>query len=147
LTPILPLRKETDEAQHVYRQAIDKAGYGYCLGTALNFLGRYDEALPILLEQASIHQPDAMSWFQVAVAQEGVGDIAGCQASYLSHGAQIPVSRQRLLTEVLRPASIVILALNKSSALRLCSLQCDLGEVRRTQSRLTGATAGCARRR
>jgi tetratricopeptide (TPR) repeat protein len=42
--------------------------YGYCLGTALNFLGRYEESLPRLLEQAQVHQPDAMSWFQVASA-------------------------------------------------------------------------------
>jgi tetratricopeptide (TPR) repeat protein len=73
-----------EQAAQQYRKAhaLEPGSYGYCLGTALNFLGRYHEALPILLEQASIHQPDAMSWFQVAVAQEGVGDIVGCKASY-----------------------------------------------------------------
>lgn len=58
------------EAERCFRKAYDLNGghYGYCLGTALNFLGRYEESLPILLEQAAIHQPDAMSWFQVASA-------------------------------------------------------------------------------
>ena len=58
------------EAESCFRKAYDLEGghYGYCLGTALNFLGRYGESLPLLLEQAQIHQPDVMSWFQVAVA-------------------------------------------------------------------------------
>ena len=58
------------EAERCFRKAYDLKGghYGYCLGTALNFLGRYDESLPLLLEQAQVHQPDAMSWFQVASA-------------------------------------------------------------------------------
>jgi tetratricopeptide (TPR) repeat protein len=56
------------EAERCFRKAYDLKGghYGYCLGTALNFLGRYEESLPLLLEQARVHQPDAMSWFQVA---------------------------------------------------------------------------------
>ena len=44
--------------------------YGYCLGTSLNFLGRFEESLPLLVEQAEVFQPDAMSWFQVGVACE-----------------------------------------------------------------------------
>lgn len=58
------------EAERCYRKAYDLEGghYGYCLGTALNFLGRYEDSLPMLLEQARVHQPDAMSWFQVASA-------------------------------------------------------------------------------
>ena len=43
---------------------------------------RFDESLPILLEQAEVHQPTAWSWFQVAVAQEGLGDFDGCIESY-----------------------------------------------------------------
>ena len=72
------------EAENCYRKAFElsPAEYGYCLGTALNFLGRYAEALPILLEQAKEHQPDALSWFQVAVAREGVGDSEGSIAAY-----------------------------------------------------------------
>lgn len=72
------------EAENCYRKAFDLSPteYGYCLGTALNFLGRHEEALPILLSQAKEHQPDAMSWFQVAVAREGTGDIEGCINAY-----------------------------------------------------------------
>ena len=72
------------EAEDCYRKAFDlsPAEYGYCLGTALNFLGRYAEALPILLQQVKKHQPDAMSWFQVAVAREGVGELEGAITAY-----------------------------------------------------------------
>ena len=72
--------KDWSEAEKCYRKAYDLSpnDYGYCLGTALNFLDRHEEALPILLPQAEEHQPDAMSWFQVAVAREGNGDIDGC---------------------------------------------------------------------
>jgi tetratricopeptide (TPR) repeat protein len=58
------------EAERCFREAYDLEGghCGYCLGTALNFLDRFDESLPILLEQAQTLQPDAMSWFQVGVA-------------------------------------------------------------------------------
>ena len=65
------------EAEECYRRAFELSEheYGYCLGTALNFLGRHEEALPILLPQAKEHEPDALSWFQVAVASEGTGDI------------------------------------------------------------------------
>ena len=57
-------------AERCFRKAYDLEGghFGYCLGTALNFLGRYEESLPLLLQQAQVHQPDAMSWFQVASA-------------------------------------------------------------------------------
>jgi tetratricopeptide (TPR) repeat protein len=72
------------EAEKAYREAftMEPARYGYCLGTALNFLDRHAEALPILLEQAEKHIPDAKSWFQVAVARAGTGDIDGCIAAY-----------------------------------------------------------------
>lgn len=58
------------EAERCFRKAYDLEGghYGYCLGTALNFLDRFDESMPILLEQARTLQPDAMSWFQVGLA-------------------------------------------------------------------------------
>jgi tetratricopeptide (TPR) repeat protein len=63
------------EAERCFRKAYDLEGghYGYCLGTALNFLDRFDESLPILLEQAHALQPDAMSWFQVGVAYAHLG--------------------------------------------------------------------------
>ena len=72
------------EAEKCYRKAFElsPAEYGYCLGTALNFLHRYEEALPILTEQAEKHIPDAKSWFQVAVARGGMNDIEGCISAY-----------------------------------------------------------------
>ena len=72
------------EAEECYRKAFELSpeDYGYCLGTALNSLGRHEEALPILMPQAEEHQPDAMSWFQVALAREGTGDIEGCINAY-----------------------------------------------------------------
>ena len=76
--------EDWSEAENCYRNAFDLSPteYGYCLGTALNFLGRYEEALPILLPQAQKHQPDELSWFQVAVARNGTGDIEGCINAY-----------------------------------------------------------------
>ena len=60
------------EAERCFRTTYELAGghYGYCLGTALNFLDRFEESLPLLLEQAQVIQADAMSWFQVGVAYE-----------------------------------------------------------------------------
>jgi tetratricopeptide (TPR) repeat protein len=81
-----------EQAQENYGRAysLEPDRYGYCLGTALNYLKRFDESLPILLEQANIHQPDALSWFQVAIAQEGVGAIDECMESYLRVLALVP---------------------------------------------------------
>jgi tetratricopeptide (TPR) repeat protein len=66
-----------EEAERCFRAAYDLAGgdYGYCLGTALNFLERPEESLPILLSQAREIQPDDKSWFQVAVAYEKLGRV------------------------------------------------------------------------
>ncbi|MCI5124409.1 MAG: tetratricopeptide repeat protein, partial [Candidatus Electrothrix sp. AR5] len=76
---------DRNEAEQAYRKAyeLEPERYGYCLGTALNFLGRYSEALPILLFQAEEHLSDAMSWFQVAVARNGAGeDLQDCISAY-----------------------------------------------------------------
>lgn len=75
---------EWAEAEKSYRKAyeLDPKRYGYCLGTSLNFLDRYRDALPILIREAEEYQPDAMSWFQVAVAREGGGDIKGSISAY-----------------------------------------------------------------
>ena len=72
------------EAETCYRRAfaLSPNEYGYCLGTALNFLQRYEEAVAVLLPQATEHQPDAMSWFQLAIAREGIGDVHGCIDAY-----------------------------------------------------------------
>lgn len=71
-------------AEKFYRKAfeLEPDSFGYCLGTALNFTDRFEEALEILLPQANIHQPDALSWFQVGVAQEGVGQFEEGISSY-----------------------------------------------------------------
>jgi tetratricopeptide (TPR) repeat protein len=62
------------DAEEAFRTAwqLEPSRYGYCLGTALNFLGRFDEALPILQHEGDRLQPDAMSWFQVGVAYDGL---------------------------------------------------------------------------
>lgn len=66
-----------EEAERCYRKAYELARghYGYCLGTALNSLDRFEESLPLLLEQAQKIQADAMSWFQVGVAYENLGQV------------------------------------------------------------------------
>ncbi len=73
-----------EEAERCYRKAYELQGghYGYCLGTALNFLGRYEESRPILIEQAEHLQPDAMSWFQLGVANGNSGRSAEAIAAY-----------------------------------------------------------------
>jgi len=73
-----------EEAESCYRKAYELQGghYGYCLGTALNFLGRYEESRPILIEQAEHLQPDAMSWFQLGVANANSGRSAEAIAAY-----------------------------------------------------------------
>jgi tetratricopeptide (TPR) repeat protein len=73
--------KDAEECYRIAYEA-DPEKYGYCLGTALNFLKRHQEALPILLNQAEKYLPDAMSWFQVAVAYEGVADIDRSISAY-----------------------------------------------------------------
>jgi tetratricopeptide (TPR) repeat protein len=74
-----------EEAEHCFRVAHDLEGghYGYCLGTALNFLDRPEESLPILLSQAEEIQPDDMSWFQVAVAYEKLGHVRESIGAYM----------------------------------------------------------------
>ena len=66
-----------EEAERCFRMAYELAAghYGYCLGNALNCLDRFEESLPLLLEQAEVIQPDAMSWFQVGLAYEKLGRV------------------------------------------------------------------------
>ncbi|MET4897490.1 tetratricopeptide repeat protein [Sphingomonadaceae bacterium jetA1] len=73
-----------EEAEHCFRKAyeLDGGHYGYCLGTALNFLGRHGEALPLVQAQADSIQPDAMSWFQVASALDHLGRTDEAVAAY-----------------------------------------------------------------
>ncbi len=58
------------DAERCFRKAYELAGgeYGYCLAIALKELERFDESVPLLLEQAQTIQPDAMSWFQLAAS-------------------------------------------------------------------------------
>jgi tetratricopeptide (TPR) repeat protein len=62
--------------------SLDTASYGYCFGIALLQLGRYADAHEVLLRQALDHQPDALSWAQVAVARENLGDLPGAIEAY-----------------------------------------------------------------
>lgn len=73
-----------EEAERCFRKAyeLDGGHYGYCLGTALNFLGRPGEALPLVQAQADSIQPDAMSWFQVASALDHLGRTDEAVAAY-----------------------------------------------------------------
>lgn len=73
-----------EEAERCFRFAYDLGGghYGYCLGTALNFLDRAEESLPILLSQAKEIQLDDMSWFQVAIAYEKLGRVREAVDAY-----------------------------------------------------------------
>ncbi len=61
-------------AEEAFRTAwqLEPYRYGYCLGTALNLLGRFEEALLILQSESDRLPPDAMSWFQVGVAYDGL---------------------------------------------------------------------------
>jgi tetratricopeptide (TPR) repeat protein len=72
------------EAERCFRKAyvLEGGDYGFCLGCALNHLDRYEESLPLLLEQAQSVQPDAMSWFHVAVAYTGLGRLADAIDAY-----------------------------------------------------------------
>jgi tetratricopeptide (TPR) repeat protein len=72
------------EAQHCFRKAYDLAGgeYGYCLGMALNSLGRHEEAEPILLEQAEHIQPDDKSWCELASAYLNQRKIPAAEDAY-----------------------------------------------------------------
>jgi tetratricopeptide (TPR) repeat protein len=73
-----------EQAELQYRKAysLEPNNYGHCLGVALNALGRFDQALPILMEQATMHHPTANSWFEVGRTQERIGDISACKESY-----------------------------------------------------------------
>lgn len=72
------------KAERCFRRAYNLAAghYGYCLGTALNFLGRSEESLPLLREQAESIQPDAMSWFQLGAAYGALGQSGQAVEAY-----------------------------------------------------------------
>jgi tetratricopeptide (TPR) repeat protein len=72
-----------EEAEGAYRRAyaLQPRDYEYCLGTALNQLDRYEEAVPLLTSAASFHD-DSMAWHQLGVAYAGRGDWAAAAAAY-----------------------------------------------------------------
>jgi tetratricopeptide (TPR) repeat protein len=72
------------QAEAAYRKAfeLDSENYRYCLGTALVFLERYGEAISILSPEIEKNPDDTMTWFQLAIAQEGIGDIDASVVSY-----------------------------------------------------------------
>jgi tetratricopeptide (TPR) repeat protein len=72
------------EAEKAYRKATQRNPdqFGYCLGVSLMSLNLYEGALPWVLAAAEKHQPDAMSWLQVAICQEKMGKIVEATAAY-----------------------------------------------------------------
>jgi tetratricopeptide (TPR) repeat protein len=74
------------EAERCFRHAYQLEGghYGYCLGTALSFLGRFEESLPLLQAQAEGLQPDAMSFNQLGHALEKLGRVEEAAEAYAS---------------------------------------------------------------
>ncbi len=68
----------------VYRHAAQKSPerFGYCLGVSLIALQRYEEALPWVLAAAEKHEPDALSWFQVALCHEKMGHRTNAETAY-----------------------------------------------------------------
>lgn len=76
--------KDWGEAERCFRNAYQLAGgeYGYCLAIALKALERFDESVPLLLEQVESAQPDAMSWFQLGGSYSSLGSWAEAIEAY-----------------------------------------------------------------
>lgn len=68
-----------DTAEKAFRMGyeLDPGRYAYCLGTALNHLDRWKDALEVLLNGLTTDPSDALSWFQVGVARDKLGDGMG----------------------------------------------------------------------
>lgn len=67
---------ELNQAESAFRLAADQDGplFGYCLGVSLIKLDRYADALPLMTAAAEKHQPDAMSWGNVALCHDRLGE-------------------------------------------------------------------------
>lgn len=72
------------DAEKAYRNAVLKSPekFGYCLGVSLIYLNKYNEALPLVLDAAERHQPDAMSWLQVGVCYDRLGKLFEAEKAY-----------------------------------------------------------------
>jgi len=77
-------RGEAEKAEAAFRLAAEQApsSFGYCLGVCLIELARYEEALRWLMVAAEKHQPDAMSWGNVAFCYDKAGKKAEAIAAY-----------------------------------------------------------------
>jgi len=67
---------ELKQAESAFRLAADQDGplFGYCLGVSLIKMERYAEALPLVIAAAEKHQPDAMSWGNVGLCHDRLGE-------------------------------------------------------------------------
>lgn len=72
------------DAEDAYRRAaqMDPKQFGYCHGVSLIALNKYEEALPLVLAAAQHHQPDALSWSQVAFCYLNLNQIDAAIAAY-----------------------------------------------------------------
>jgi len=72
------------EAEAAFRLAfsLNPSRYAYCLGVALNHLDRHRDALDVMLPETLRPDADSLVWFQVAVAEEGVGDLRRAVEGY-----------------------------------------------------------------
>lgn len=78
-------RKDNHQkAEICYKNAvqINAKDFGYCLGVCLMSLKRHKEALPYLLDAATLYQPDGLSWTNVGVCQVELGNIDEAITSY-----------------------------------------------------------------
>ncbi|MGN6482715.1 tetratricopeptide repeat protein [Luteibacter sp.] len=76
--------EDWSEAELCFRHAYELEGghFGYCLGTTLTFLGRFEEALPLLQAQADGLQPDATSFNQLGHVLERLSRLDEAAAAY-----------------------------------------------------------------
>jgi tetratricopeptide (TPR) repeat protein len=72
------------DAEAAYRRAVqmNPKQFGYCYGVSLIALEKYDEALPLVLAAARHHQPDALSWGQVALCYLNLNQIDAAIDAY-----------------------------------------------------------------
>ncbi|MGJ8562828.1 MAG: tetratricopeptide repeat protein [Alphaproteobacteria bacterium] len=73
-----------EDAANCYRPAdtIDRTSYGYCLGTAYLFTGKFTEALEVLEELTDLTPEDGMVWHQLGAAQMGLKLFSSAAANF-----------------------------------------------------------------